>query len=672
MTQRSRLIFLGLSLGLLVAIGAVTTGSLDFILVDFWFTSGLFLLVLLALVDQPHFSKDANIFANGVTAWVSLLLVPADVRAGVWWVFLAWATYLIVSSYVVMLIRRQELADEPEAVQIVSRLNRQVGRPEAIFSALFLWGVFIQFGAASPEATGLFLYWAAFMILNVPAIARVLDRALRPRERRSDADGSIHAIISPLVAEARLTAEDRASLIGQKYDIVLNGGPKLGSGVAVDDRLVAGARTALLAIDERSRSWGQLATVANGRQLFLRRATESVAPSRAVSYVDAGSAIGRLVFRVHPETELQSGEVVSTSRDKLHAFYQVISAEVREEPGPEDNAAHVVRVTAGELGNWNPDGARFEPVTWVAPAGQLVFRAEGPSEAITLLPGCCEVGHVPNSTFPVYVTLEDVVTHNTALIGVTGSGKSFLAFHLIEAIAASGIKVLILDVSRQHDIYLRSLTPTALKVASDVAPWITSDSRVGIYQFASATSGFAKATADFIQAAFDELSKAPLERGKNLPARLCIGLEEAHSLIPEWNQVAQEGDKSHVNRTSRVLLQGRKYGMGAMVVTQRTANVTKTILNQCNTIIALQSFDQTGLDFLRNYMGEEYAHAISTLPTHHAILVGKASSSARPVLMRVVDMTDRWRPDEEDAAGEGIEGVGEESVGGPATSGEAT
>jgi DNA helicase HerA-like ATPase len=235
-----------------------------------------------------------------------------------------------------------------------------------------------------------------------------------------------------------------------------------------------------------------------------------------------------------------------------------------------------------------------------------------------------------------------LVTHNAAVIGVTGSGKSFLAFHLIESIVAAGIKVLILDVSRQHDIYLTGLGPTALRRADEVQGWLRSDSAVGIHQFGGPMDSLPAVTADFVAAAFGEVSTATLERGRNIPARLCIVFEEAHSLIPEWNQVAQPSDTQQVNRTARVLLQGRKYGMGALVITQRTANVTKTILNQCNTIFALQSFDQTGLDFLRNYMGEEYSQAISSLPARHAILVGMASSSTRPLLMRVLDLSTRW------------------------------
>ena len=58
-------IFLGLCLAVLTGIGRATTGSYSFLSGDFWFTAGLLLLILLSIVDQPHFSKDANVFMNG-------------------------------------------------------------------------------------------------------------------------------------------------------------------------------------------------------------------------------------------------------------------------------------------------------------------------------------------------------------------------------------------------------------------------------------------------------------------------------------------------------------------------------------------------------------------------------------------------------------------------------
>ena len=184
-----------------------------------------------------------------------------------------------------------------------------------------------------------------------------------------------------------------------------------------------------------------------------------------------------------------------------------------------------------------------------------------------------------------------------------------------------------------------------------IAAWLAGGSNLAIHQFANAAGGFLAVTANFAQACLDWLqANIHLQAGVDVPARLCIVLEEAHSLIPEWNQVAQQADVQQVNRAARVILQGRKFGLGTLIISQRTANVTKTILNQCNTVFALRSFDQTGLDFLRNYMGEEYAQAISTLPDRTAILVGKASSSARPIILKVSDFADRWSGDVAPAA----------------------
>ena len=77
-----------------------------------------------------------------------------------------------------------------------------------------------------------------------------------------------------------------------------------------------------------------------------------------------------------------------------------------------------------------------------------------------------------------------------------------------------------------------------------------------------------------------------------------------------------------------------------MLITQRTANVTKTILNQCNTIFAMRTFDDTGKDFLGNYIGSDYAGVLPSLQPRHAVVFGKASSCENPVLVRLNDQND--------------------------------
>lgn len=150
-------------------------------------------------------------------------------------------------------------------------------------------------------------------------------------------------------------------------------------------------------------------------------------------------------------------------------------------------------------------------------------------------------------------------------------------------------------------------------------------------------------TACEITSIFSDMALLVSQRlGMTDSARLCLVYEEAHSLVPEWNSVAADGDRAATATSARAILQGRKYGLGCLLITQRTANVTKTILNQCNTIFAMRTFDDTGREFLGNYIGSDYARVLPSLQPRQAIVFGKASSCENPVLIRLND-NDRFR-----------------------------
>lgn len=659
MPKQERLATLLIALIVLLVIGRWVTGSFGFLTQDFWFTSGLLLLVLLSLVDQPHFSKDANVFVNAATGWMALLLLDPIYRTTVWWLFFAWVVYLAITSYGLMWVRRQELAKEPRGIRILSRLNREIGRPEALFSAFFLYGVLSTFHEGSTAFLALLLFWAGFMIINIPAVSRVLAEAVAPDPSGANpALGTVSTFISPRLADIHVSHAPIPDLAGARVRLSGRGNGVAADGVIIEDRVLAGHRIARVAMTAFERGWHEISgsdgriTVEIVAQEARADGSELTDPDPIVGVVEPGTDINRLTCHVHPDADLSEGEVLMVRMaDGTSSYYQIVAGKVTESSASDSNRLHGVHVTATQLGSWNQAQCRFEPLLWVPPPGALVRRVT--AIAHTDVPAArVLVGKVPNSEFPIHVDLQDTVTHNSAILGVTGSGKSYLAFHLIEALVASGIKVLVLDITRQHFVFLRALAPVPLRTAGEVAGWLTGDRPLGIYQFANANS-YPRATAEYCAAVFQHLeASVQLRAGENEPARICVVFEEAHSLVPEWNQVAEKADTDYVNRTARTILQGRKYGLGCLLISQRTANVTKTILNQCNTVYALQSFDQTGLDFLRNYMGEEYARTISTLPARHAVLVGKASNSSRPILFEIADLSTRWRedPGEDDAA----------------------
>ncbi|MBK6491646.1 MAG: ATP-binding protein [Sphingomonadales bacterium] len=276
------------------------------------------------------------------------------------------------------------------------------------------------------------------------------------------------------------------------------------------------------------------------------------------------------------------------------------------------------------------------------------------------------------------------VTHNTAILGILGVGKSFLAIELVERMIAQGIKVLCLDLTNQYATLLSDFIDPAFEdakraelvaagkggvanqnkelggsrnafkraVLEQVRAFVTGSDDHYLRVFNPAqfrvtkqASGMYQGNADLAHLTASEItaifSDAALfvcqELGMTDKARLCLVYEEAHSLVPEWNSVAADGDKSATATSARAILQGRKYGLGCLLITQRTANVTKTILNHCNTVFAMRTFDDTGKDFLGNYIGSDYAGVLPSLQPRHAVIFGKGSSCENPVLIRLND-----------------------------------
>jgi hypothetical protein len=278
------------------------------------------------------------------------------------------------------------------------------------------------------------------------------------------------------------------------------------------------------------------------------------------------------------------------------------------------------------------------------------------------------------------------VTHNTAILGILGIGKSVLSIELVERMMAGGIKVICVDLTNQYSTELSPYYDTANElpalealqaigeagktrvrqnvedggsrnefaaaVAENISEFLNPENprRLKIFNpnhfevwrqdsrpFNNTASMATLSPAEITQIISEETLNAAAALGMTDRAKVCLVYEEAHSLVPEWNSAVAEGDQTASNGSARAILQGRKYGLGCLLITQRTANVTKTILNQCNTIFAMRTFDDTGKDFLANYIGKDYAASLSSLSERQAVLFGKASSCENPILIRLND-----------------------------------
>lgn len=109
--------------------------------------------------------------------------------------------------------------------------------------------------------------------------------------------------------------------------------------------------------------------------------------------------------------------------------------------------------------------------------------------------------------------------------------------------------------------------------------------------------------------------------GIGRPSPILIVLEEAHRYL---------GDKAAPiarDAANRIAREGRKYGVGLMLVTQRPSDLPDTALAQCGTIIALRLSNSADQGKIRTALPDSVAGLAETLPslrTGEAIISGEA------------------------------------------------
>ncbi|MGY6741302.1 MAG: ATP-binding protein [Cecembia sp.] len=690
MNKRTRLIFLGLSLVLLIGVGRFVTNGFEFLLNDFWFTSGFLLLILLSLIDQPHFSKDSSIFINAVTAGISLLLVTEENRNWIFWLFLGITLYLVTSSYFLMWIRKSPLPSENKWIQFFSRVNREIGKPQTLFSAFFLWGALNQFGVGSNGFNALLLYWVIFIILNIPAISIIFNNLFENKEteKQENALGLIFGVQSKNTFLVKLFPERKQSI--KLFDFVefiysIDENRQIRKGLILDSYLL------------NEQQWIKVLTTSEINKIFENKpifqghsddiiykiieVPENEYLDTFVGIITENSSIQRIRFVYNSKASIQEGQLleVRVGVNKLSVFYQIVEGITRIEQLENKNETGLIVGEAIQLGTWNQEKVRFEQFGWVPEINSPVYISSKIKD-VEILDTEFQIGHIPNTNFPVIINKDLALTHHTAVLGVTGTGKSIFSRNLIrEYLKDDSIKVICIDFTGEYKGKFADLKP--VKIVSDdkdaelykTFEWVSNElekfgnqqekeklkkadefikntlnsaletflksrqSRISIFELpdVSNTASILEYTRQLFKALF-VIAKTQ----KCFGHKVCVVLEEAHTVIPEWNFVgiADKSSQSLLNSIAQIALQGRKYDVGLLVIAQRTANVSKTVLTQCNTIISFQEFDKTSSEFLSNYFGQGIASVLPNLKFKQAIAAGKALKSNVPMIFEVPEI----------------------------------
>ena len=123
---------------------------------------------------------------------------------------------------------------------------------------------------------------------------------------------------------------------------------------------------------------------------------------------------------------------------------------------------------------------------------------------------------------------------------------------------------------------------------------------------------------------------------------LLLVCEEAHRYAPSGSEAAFQPTRKAL---SRIAKEGRKYGVALGLVSQRPAELSESILSQCNTLIALRMSNATDQKFVQRTLPESVSSLVEVLPSlrnQEALVVGEGT--AVPVRIQFNYLPEADRP----------------------------
>lgn len=122
--------------------------------------------------------------------------------------------------------------------------------------------------------------------------------------------------------------------------------------------------------------------------------------------------------------------------------------------------------------------------------------------------------------------------------------------------------------------------------------------------------------------------------------------EEAHRYVPDRGEAQYAAAQDAIRRIAR---EGRKYGIGLMLVSQRPSDVESTVLSQCNSWLVLRLTNGRDQEHVGRFLPDSMAALIKLLPSlprREALFVGEAA--ALPSRIKLTFLTEDQRPKSND------------------------
>lgn len=139
------------------------------------------------------------------------------------------------------------------------------------------------------------------------------------------------------------------------------------------------------------------------------------------------------------------------------------------------------------------------------------------------------------------------------------------------------------------------------------------------------------------------------EKGETLPTILVM--EEAHTFIKRYNSDTENENAAAMCTKvfEKIAREGRKYGLGLVLSSQRPSELSPTVISQCNSFLLHRMSNDKDQELVGKLVPDNLRgllRELPSLPSRNAILLGWASEL--PVMVRMNYLDEKHRPKSDD------------------------
>lgn len=136
---------------------------------------------------------------------------------------------------------------------------------------------------------------------------------------------------------------------------------------------------------------------------------------------------------------------------------------------------------------------------------------------------------------------------------------------------------------------------------------------------------------------------------KSLPTVLVM--DEAHNFVKRYNNDAENQDAASIccKVFEKVAREGRKFGLGMVLASQRPSELSPTVLSQCNSFLLHRLSNDRDQEIVHKLVPDNLKgllRDLPNLPSKMAILLGWASEL--PILVQMKNLIDEHKPKSDD------------------------